>query len=155
MPPRQPPAEPQAPPAPPAGDQPGGSGKPVDDRLSALEQHSEKQDATLQQHGGMLQQILDRLPGKTPSSGPAPTPAATDPDEGKPIAVLVREGVEKLEAEKAAKAQKDTETAERANHAERIRKLEEAKPREVAATPAGRVRAAVQRYGFGITDTRR
>ena len=153
MPPRQPSTEPPAPTTPPTGDQPGGQGIPVDDRLSALEQHSEKQDATLQQHGGMLQQILDRLPGKTPSSG-SPNPP-TDPDEGKPIADLVREGVERLEAEKAAKAQKESDAAERKNHADRIKKLEEAKPREVAATPAGRFRAAVQRYGFGIEDTRR
>ena len=155
MPPRQPGTEPPAPPAPPApppGDQAGGQGKPVDDRLSALEQHSEKQDATLEQHGGMLQQILDRLPGKAPSSGSSADP---DPDEGKPIGQLVREGVEKLEAEKAAKKQADDEAAERADHAARLKKLEETKPREVAATPAGRFRAAVQKYGFGIEDTRR
>ena len=155
MPPRPTTAEPQPPATPPSTPDQGGQGRPVDDRLSALEQHSEKQDATLQQHGGMLQQILDRLPGKTPSSGPTPAPAAPGPDEGKPIADLIREGVEKLETEKAAKAQKETEAAERKNHADRIRKLEEARPREVAATPAGKIRAAVQRYGFGIEDTRR
>ena len=147
MPPRQPKPDPEPPPAPPETQQEGGQAEPVGERLSAIEQRQDRQE-------GLLQQILDRLPGKTPSSGsPAQTPP--DPDEGKPIAQLVREGVEKLEADKAAKAQKDTEAAERADHAARLKKLEEAKPREVAATPAGRFRAAVQKYGFGIEESRR
>lgn len=146
MPPRPATTEPQPPAAPPAGDQAGGPDKPVDDRLSAIEDRQDRQE-------GLLHQILDRL-GKNPSSGSSPA-AAPDPDEGKPIGQLVREGVEKLEAEKAAKAKAETEASERADHADRIRKLEEAQPREVAATPAGRVRAAVQKYGFGITEQRR
>ena len=144
MPPRQPAPEPPTPPSPPPPDDKGGQGKTDSDRLSAIEDRQDRQE-------GLLQQILDRLPGKTPPSGsPAP-----DPDEGKPIGQLVREGVEKLEAEKAAKAKADAEAKERADHADRIKKLEESRPREVAATPAGRFRAAVQKYGFGIEDTRR
>lgn len=147
MPPRQPPAEPPPPtpptPTPPPADK-GGPAEPVSDRLSAIETRQDRQE-------GLLQQILDRLPGKTPSPGsPAP-----DPDEGKPIGQLVREGVEQLEAEKAAKKRADDEASERADHAARLKKLEESRPREVAATPAGKIRAAVQKYGFGIEDTRR
>ena len=145
MPPRQPSAEPQPPPAPPAGDPRGEPSPPAEDRLSAIEDRQDRQE-------GLLRQILDRLSGKTPSSGSSQPP---DPDEGKPVGQLVREGVERLEAEKAAKAAKDAEAAERKDHADRLRKLEETRPREPAATPAGKFRAAVQKYGFGIEETRR
>lgn len=154
MPPRQATEPPAAPPASPEDSQEGGAGRSDSERLSALEQHSEKQDQTLEQHGGMLQQILDRLPGKNPASGSAEPTATPDPDAGKPIGQLVREGVEQLEREKAAKASKENEAKERADHAARIKKLEEARPREAAATPAGKVRAAVQKWGFGIVDGR-
>ena len=145
MPPRQPPAPPETPPPPPAGDQEGDRIQSLDSRFSAIEERQDRQE-------GLLQQILDRLPGKGSSSGPSADP---DPDEGKPIGQLVREGVEKLEAEKAAKARAEADEKERKDHADRLKKLEESRPREVAATPAGKFRAAVQKYGFGIEDTRR
>ena len=146
MPPRQATEPPQPPPAPPAPDPRQTPPEGTEARLGAIEQRQDRQE-------GLLQQILDRLPGKNPSSGSTPN-SPQDPDEGKPIGQLVREGVEKLEAEKGAKAKAETEASERADHAARIKKLEEARPREVAATPAGRFRAAVQKYGFGITDQR-
>lgn len=147
MPPRQPQNPPEPPQTPHPGDVEEERIQSLDDRFSAIEDRQERQE-------GLLQQILSRLPGKPSSGSPGPT-AAPDPDEGKPIADLVREGVERLEAEKAAKAKTESEAAERKDHADRLRKLEEARPREVAATPAGKGRSAVQKWFFGIDDTRR
>jgi hypothetical protein len=138
QPPATPPAPPGAPPAPPAGD---------DARLSALETRADRQE-------GLLQQILDRLPGKTPP-GSGGSPPAADPGGGKTIAQLVREGVEELERDRAAKDKAAADDQARKNHADRIARLEERPPREPALTPAGRFRSAVQRVGFGIDEPHR
>ena len=129
----QPPAPAAGEPAPPAG---GG----LEDRVNGLEAEQKRQ-------GGMLEQILAKLPGKAPAAG------APDPDpSGKSVAELVREGIEKLEADKAAKAKADADEQARQDHAARIKALEELAPAENAATPVGAFRAGVQRVMFGITD---
>ena len=110
-------------------------------------------DAKLDQHGGMLQQILDRL-GKGPSSGSGPG-APRDPDEGKTVAELVREGVERLEREKQEGQDRDADRAQREEHAARLAALEERQPSEIAATPGGRFRHAVQKWGYGIDPSGR
>jgi len=94
----------------------------------------------------MLEQILQRLPGRAQS---APEGRA-DPGGGKSVAELVRDGIAELEAEKARKAEADTVAAERADHAARLKALEEAAPAELIDTAPGRLRAGVQRVVFGI-----
>ena len=130
---------------PPETDPESGRIESLDDRFGKIEAEQERQ-------GGILQQILTRL--KAPASGAGATDRPA-PDAGKTIAELVQEGVERLERDKQAKADADTAAAERADHAERIRQLEEHAPRETASTPAGRFRAGVQKWGFGIDEPRR
>ena len=114
-------------------------------------------DAKLDQHGGMLQQILDRL-SKGPSSGSGPG-APRDPDEGKTVAELVREGVERLEREKQEGQDRDADLARALQLIDqseaRLAALEERQPSEIAATPGGRFRHAVQKWGYGIDPSGR
>jgi len=94
----------------------------------------------------MLEQILGRLP-EPGRGGQGGGQAAAG---GKSVAEQVREGIEQLEAEKAAKADADAAKQAREDHAARLKALEERTPAETAATPVGRFRAAIQRRGFGI-----
>lgn len=139
-PPQQQPPAPDPPPGPAAGQ--GG----LEARVKGLEIEQQRQ-------GGMLEQILNRLPGARQGGqgggDPAPAPG------GKSIGELVREGIEDLERDKAAKADADAAKAAREDHAARIKALEERAPKETAATPLGGLRAAVQRYGFGIDEPHR
>ena len=147
---RTPPAR-SAPTTPPA-DGAANPASPAAPDASAHDQQHEQINTRLDQHSGLLQQILDRLPGKpgqVPASGEG---GQSDPDAGKPIGQLVREGVEKLEADRRAKQAAAAADAERADHAHRIAALEEARPREVPATQAGRFRAGVQRWVFGLDE---
>jgi hypothetical protein len=136
------PPDPQTPPAPapaPAG---------TEDRLQAVEAEQARQ-------GGLLEQILDRLPGKAPAggqggrSGPDPAPG------GKSVAEQVREGIEALERERAAAAEADAAKQAREDHAARLAALEERVPNETAATPVGAFKAKVQRVMFGIDQAAR
>lgn len=138
---KQPPPDPPAPPStPPAGDG-------LEGRVSGLEAEQQRQ-------GGLLEQILNRLPGKGgPAGGPAP--AADPPPAGKSVAEQVREGIADLERERADAAEVDANKTARAEHDARLKALEELAPRDTAATPAGAVRARMQRVVFGITETRR
>lgn len=99
----------------------------------------------------MLEQILGRLPGKTPAADPAPG-ADPAPSAGKSIAEQVREGITALEAERANAAEADANKKAREDYAARIKALEERAPAETAATPVGVFRARAQRAVFGITE---
>ena len=151
--PPDPKASPPAPPAP-QGGQGGGQGAPQgggqDARLSAVEAEQKRQ-------GGMLEQILQRLPAVGGGPGPAPSSSSSSaPQEGgKSVGQLVREGIAELEAERARTAKEADADKARKDHADRIKKLEERVPAETAATPTGRLRAAVQRGVFGIDDPHR
>lgn len=116
------------------------SGSTTDDRLTAVEAEQKRQ-------GGLLDQILDKLSGKAPGR---PSQEGTGEPSGKSIGELVREGVEQLRAEEQAQADRDAEKAQRADHDARLAALEERPPSETAATPAGRLRSSLQRWGFGI-----
>jgi len=130
------PPDPPAPAAPPAA-------PPAEERITALEAEQKRQ-------GGLLEQILARLPGKPPAGGQHPAP-----DDGATIADLVRQGVEDLERDRARKQKETDADTARADHAERIARLEEARPAENPPTPVGAFRTAVQRRVFGIDDPRK
>jgi hypothetical protein len=141
--PTPPPADPPAPPstAPPAD---------LGARVDGLEAEQKRQ-------GGLLEQILGRLPGNGPSGGQGagdggngPAPAA-----GKSVAEQVREGIEALERERATAAEADANKTAREDYAKRLAALEERSPLETAATPAGAFRATAQRVFFGITEPRK
>lgn len=135
---KTPPADPPTP-APPAGDG-------LAARVDGIEAEQQRQ-------GGLLEQILGRLPGKDgqgASDGGSPAPAA-----GKSVAEQVREGIAALEAERAAEAEGTANRTAREDHAARIKALEERQPAEVVANPAGRLRAGAQRVLFGITEPSR
>lgn len=117
----------------------------VDTRLGAIETRQDKQES-------LLQQILDKLSGQ-PASGPASSPRG--PDAGTNIGELIRQGVEELEARKTREQRESDAEQARRDHASRLAALEEAMPREPAQTPAGRLRAGIQRWGFGIDDPHR
>ena len=110
----------------------------TDDRLTALEDEQERQ-------GGILEQILATLKGRGTASASGSGASSRDPDAGKSIADLVREGVEQLDREKQ----------QRADDRERLARLEERTPAETVSTPAGRARGWLQRYGFGIDEPRK
>jgi hypothetical protein len=138
---KQPTPEPPAPPSAP----PPAAG--LEGRVDGLEAEQKRQ-------GGLLEQILDRLPGKAPAAGGqgagdggSPAPAA-----GKSIAEQVREGIAALEAERATAAEADANRTAREDHAARLKALEERSPLETAATPAGAFRSVAQRVVFGITE---
>lgn len=134
--PAPPAADPPAPPpTPPAGDLSG--------RVDGLEAEQKRQ-------GGVLDQILAKLPGKAPEGGPAP--AADPPPAGKSIAELVRDGITALETERAAEAEGAANKTAREDHAARIKALEERAPAENVASPVGVFRARAQRAVFGITE---
>jgi hypothetical protein len=140
---QQAPADPAA--QPPA--QPPGEG--LEARVNGLETEQARQ-------GGMLQQILDRLPGKAPAGGGGPAPAADPaPAAGKSVAEQVREGIAALEAERATAAEGEANKRAREDHAARIAALEERSPLETAATMPGALRAKAQRVIFGITESSR
>lgn len=121
------------------------SSAPVDDRLTAVEAEQKRQ-------GGILERIEQALAGrKTPPASSSGDPA---PD-GKPIAELVREGVEQLRREEQDQADREADKQQRADHAARLAALEERPPSETAATPAGRLRSSLQRWGFGIDQPRK
>jgi hypothetical protein len=103
--------------------------------------------------GGLLEQILDRLPGKAPSGGQAPPADPGHP--GKSVAEQVREGIAALEAERATAAEGEANKKAREDHAARLAALEERSPLDTAASPAGAVRARMQRVLFGITESSR
>lgn len=108
------------------------------DRLTAVETEQRRQ-------GGILERIEQALAGGKTS------PAKGDPAaDGRPIAELVREGVEQLRREEQEQADRDAERAQREDHATRLAALEERPPSETAATPAGRFRSAAQRWVFGV-----
>ena len=122
--------------------EPAPPGTGLEDRVSGLESEQARQ-------GGMLEQILDRLPGKNPGGqtghpGQAPAPG------GKSVAEQVREGIEALERERATAAEADANKNAREDHANRLKALEERTPAETAATPVGAFKARVQRVMFGI-----
>lgn len=113
------------------------------DRLTAVETEQKRQ-------GSILERIEQALAGGKAS------PAKGDPAaDGRPIAELVREGVEQLRREEQDQAAKDAEKAQREDHAARLAALEERPPSETAATPAGRLRSSLQRWGFGIDQPRK
>ncbi len=134
---QQPSADPPAPPSTPA--------PPADlaGRVDGLESEQKRQ-------GGLLDQILGRLPGKAPAAG---APAADPAPSGKSVAEQVREGIEALEAERATAAEGEANKKAREDHATRLKALEERAPFETAATPAGAFRARMQRAVFGITES--
>ncbi len=139
-PPKQPPADPAAPPSTPP--LPPAAG--LEGRVDGLETEQKRQ-------GGLLEQILERLPGKAPAGGPGP---AADPAlSGKSVAEQVREGIAALEAERATAAEGAANKTAREDHAARIAALEERSPLDTAATPAGAFRARMQRAVFGITES--
>lgn len=113
--------------------------------MSGLETEQKRQ-------GGLLEQILGRLPGKAPEGGP---PAADPGPAGKSVAEQVREGIAALEAERATAAEGEANKKAREEHATRIAALEERAPFETSASPAGAARARLQRIVFGITEGRR
>lgn len=135
----------QTPPAPPpAGGQAPPAGGGIEGRMSAVEAEQQRQ-------GGMLEQILDRLPGRNPGGQTGHASHATDPPPGgKSVAEQVREGIEALEAERASKAEGEANKKAREDHAARLAALEELTPKETAATPIGAFRARAQRVMFGI-----
>jgi hypothetical protein len=136
MPPQQqqtatPPANPPAP----ASDE----GTQVEPRLDALEAEQQRQ-------GGILEQILQRLPGGRQSAPAGPA----EPAGGKSVAELVRDGIAELEARKAREASEQAAADQAADHAARLAALEERAPAELIDTPPGRARAWTQRVVFGI-----
>lgn len=126
------------------------------ERIASLDERFGKLEAEQERQGGVLQQILDRLPGgKGKTSGPGTVPPGPDPAGGKSIAELVRDGVAELEAKKADDQRRaDADTA-RADHAARIKALEERQPAETTGTSAGRVRSLMQRRFYGIDQPRK
>lgn len=141
--PGKPPAPPPTPPPAPPADPPAPPGD-LSGRVDGLEAEQKRQ-------GGMLEQILGRLPGKTPAADPAPG-ADPAPPGGKSIAELVREGITALETERATAAEADANKQAREDYAARIKALEERQPAENVATPVGVFRAKAQRAVFGITE---
>lgn len=138
-----PPPSSSAPP-PPGSAPPSNQGPNLEDRVNGLEAEQRRQ-------GGMLEQILDRLPGRGQGQGQGQGGQAGQTAEGgKSVAELVREGIAELERDKEAKAKAEAADQARADHDARIKALEERAPAETAPTPVGAFRAAVQRYGFGI-----
>jgi hypothetical protein len=115
----------------------------TEQRLSAMEAEQERQ-------GGLLQQILGRLPGKgaaAPTGGPSPAA----PDAGQDIGELVRKGV----AEIQAKQQADADAAAAQQQADDWRKSVDARLAERRpAEPVTGVRARMQRALFGSHDQR-
>jgi hypothetical protein len=101
-----------------------------------------------------LSDKVDKILGFLGDGKGKPEPGTDDPAAGKSIADQVREGVEQLERERAAKAAADQDAADakaaKETTEERLARLER-KPRE----PAGKVRTAVQRFGLGIRETGR
>jgi hypothetical protein len=136
---------PATPPAPPPSGQQGPAGEGgLEGRVGNLEAEQKRQ-------GGMLEQILARLP----EGGRGRGGQAADPDTGKSVGQLVREGIEELERDKAARADAEAAAQARKDHAARIKALEERAPKETAPGPVGRLRSAVQRVGFGIDEPHR
>jgi hypothetical protein len=127
-------ATPPADPAPPSGEAPK-----VEPRLDALEAEQQRQ-------GGILEQILQRLPGGRQSAPAGPA----EPAGGKSVAELVRDGIAELEARKAREASEQAAADQAADHAARLKALEERAPAELIDTPPGRARAWTQRVVFGI-----
>lgn len=123
------------------GQEPGG----LDERVGKIEAEQDRQ-------GGILDQILARLPGTEKAPGHPPQGITTEEPSGKTIAELVRDGVAELEAKKAKDERRAARDQQAADHADRIKALEERQPAEAAATPAGRVRSWTQRRVFGIDD---
>lgn len=146
------PPDPKAPPPAPQGGQ-GGQGAPQGGQGGGLEDRVGNLETEQKRQGGMLEQILNRLPAR--GQDPAPASSSSSAPETRPVAELVREGIEALEADRAAKAKAADADRAQKDHGERIKKLEERVPTETAATPAGRFRAAIQRGVFGIDDPHR
>jgi hypothetical protein len=138
-----PPPPPADPPAPSSAPPPG---EGLEGRVSGLETEQQRQ-------GGLLEQILNRLPGAPNPGGPAP--GADPPPAGKSVADQVRTGIEALERERATAAEADANKSAREDYAARIKALEERAPAETVANPAGALRARAQRIVFGITESSR
>ena len=145
------PASKQAPPPPPAADPPAPPSTPP--AGSGLEGRVDGIEAEQKRQGGLLEQILGRLPGSKPEGGPGP--AADPAPAGKSVAEQVRAGIEALERERAAEAETTANKTAREDYAARIKALEERAPAETVANPAGALRARAQRIVFGITESSR
>jgi hypothetical protein len=105
-------------------------------------------EAEQKRQGGILEQILAKLPGAAPNPAAAARPMA--PQESGSIAQMVRDGIAELEAKKAAAADADANRTAREEHEARLKALEERTPAETADSAPGRLRATVQRVVFGI-----
>jgi hypothetical protein len=121
---------------------------PAPDRLDQIEAEQAAQKATLDEHGGMLSKILDRLPGKPDADPPAPGDPAK-PDAPVDLQAAVRKEIAdaraRQEAEDKAKGEADwrtrvDETLERLNP--------EKPPRE----PQTGIKGRMQRMMFGTDD---
>lgn len=132
------------PPDPPAEPDP----EPQPDRLEQIEAEQATQKATLDEHGGMLQRILDKLPGKPDADPPAPgNPAAPDAPVDLQSAVRKEIADAKARAEDEARAKGDADWRKHVDDA-----LEVLKPEKPPREPQTGIRGRLQRAMFGADD---
>jgi hypothetical protein len=124
-------------------------------RVQSLDARFAAQDAKIDGLGGKLDDILGRLGGspKGPTGGSGSASGSPSPEPGgKSIADQIREGVDRIEAEKTrkAKAKADGDAAEA-----RLRSIEQRLPERPPADPAPGRKRGLQRILFGAEAARR
>jgi len=137
------------PPDPPAEPDP----EPQPDRLEQIEAEQATQKATLDEHGGMLQKILDKLPGG--QADPTDGDQAGQGDGGGQshppvdVAAAVRKEIAdaKARAEDEARAKGDADWRKHVDDA-----LEVLKPEKPPREPQTGIKGRLQRAMFGADD---
>jgi hypothetical protein len=135
-------------PDPPAADPPADP-DPKSDRLEQIEAEQAAQKATLDEHGGMLSKILDRLPGKPDAEPAAGDPPKPVPDAPVDLQAAVRKEIadakERQEAEDKAKG--DADWRQHVNEA-----LEQLRPEKPPREPQTGLKGRLQKLTFGSDD---
>lgn len=131
------------------GGQDGGGSS--EQRLTAIEQTQARQGQTLEQHGGLLQRILDKLPGGGSQDGPPaagaggtpPTPAAQQATD---LRGMVAEEIAAAEQRRADEQWAENDDKWRSAVDEFMEKI---KGEQVPRDPAPGVRGVLQRLTLG------
>lgn len=125
-------------PAPPAPAQPT-----EQQRLAAIETEQ-------QQQRGLLQSILDKLPGK-PAADPAPAPGGGQPAPGD-VQTLIQRELDAAEQRRQAEAATAADGAWRARVTAAAERVEQLKPERAPGEPQTGLRGRLQRFTVGRAD---